>query len=257
MEGRIDRYPALARELVDRRVDLIVAGTTPAALAAKRVTATIPIVMTTSSFPDKLGLVDSLARPGGNVTGLYHVAPETNGKRLELLKEVAPAIAGVAVFWNPGNALIEPIGFRETVAAAAAIGLEIHSVEVRNPDDFPTVFASLAVKRPDALFAFGNPVNFKGLKLIVDFAAANRIPSIYEERHFVEAGGLMSYAPNFSDLFRRAATYVDRILKGEKPAGLPVEMPTKFELVINLRTAKALGLDIPPTLLAQADEVIE
>ena len=255
-EGRGERLPALAKELVDQKVDIIVTSATQATRAAKQATATIPIVMTISSFPDKIGLVDSLARPGGNVTGMSNVAPELNGKRLDLLKEVVPKVARVAVLWNPGSP-IEPLGFRELLASAAAAGLKIESVEARSPDDLSTAFTSVASSRPDALYAFGNPVNFKGRKLIADFAAENRIPSIYEERLFVEAGGLMSYAPSFTDLFRRAATHVDKILKGAKPADLPVEWPTKFELVINLKTAQVLGLNVSPMLLARTDEVIE
>jgi len=255
-EGRTDRLPALAIELVNQNVDIIVTSSTQTTRAAKQATATIPIVMALSSYPDKIGLVDSIARPGGNVTGLSNVAADLMGKRLELLKEVAPKIARVAVLWNPGSP-IEPLAFRELLAAAAVVGVKLESVEVRNPDDFSTAFASVASNHPDALYAFGNPAIFKGRKLIADFAAANRIPSIYEERLFVQAGGLLSYAPSFIDLFRRAATYVDKILKGAKPADLPVEQPTKFDLAINLKTAKALGLTVPPSLLVRADEVIE
>jgi putative ABC transport system substrate-binding protein len=255
-EGRTDRFPVLATELVGLRVDVIAVSGTPAIRAAKQATDTIPIVMTVSAYPEKIGLVESLARPGGNVTGLSNVAPELVGKRLELLKEIVPRASRVAVFWNPASP-VEPLGFRELLAAAPAVGVEIVSVEVRNPEDFSTAFASVASNRPDALHVFGNQVNFKGRKLIVDFAAENRLPSIYEERLFVESGGLMSYAPSFTDLFRRAATYVDKILKGAKPADLPVEQPTKFELLINLKTAKALGLTIPESLLVRADEVIE
>ena len=178
------------------------------------------------------------------------------GKRLELLKEAVPKIARVAVLMNSASP-IEPIGFQELLAAAAVVGLRMEPVEVRNPEDFSSAFTSIASNRPDALYAFGNPVNFKNRKLIADFAAENRLPSIYEERLFVEVGGLMSYAPSFTDLFRRAATHVDKILKGAKAADLPIEQPTKFHFVINLKTAKALGITLPPTLLDQADELIE
>jgi putative ABC transport system substrate-binding protein len=255
-EGRTDRLPALAIELVGLRVDVIVASGTQAVRAAKQATGTIPIVMTVSSYPDKIGLVESLARPGGNVTGLSNIAPELSGKRVELLKEIAPRVSRVAVLWNPASP-VEPLGFRELLAAAPAAGVEIVSVEVRTPDDYPAAFAAVASSRAHALLAHGNPVNFKNRQLIADFALRSRLPSIYEERLFVEAGGLMSYAPSFTDLFRRAATYVDKILKGAKPADLPVEQPTKFELVINLRTAKALGFTIPPLVLFRADQVIE
>jgi len=255
-EGRTDRLPALALELVQLKVDIIVASGTQAVQAAKQATGTIPIVMTVSGYPDKIGLVESLARPGGNVTGLSNVAPELAGKRLQLLREIAPGVSRVAVLWNPASP-VEPLWFRELLVAAPAAGVEIQSVEVRSPDDFPAAFAAVASNRAHGLMAFGNPVNFKGRQLIADFAARNRLPSVYEERLFVEAGGLMSYAPSFTDLFRRAATYVDKILKGAKPADLPVEQPTKFELVINLKTAKALGLTIPQSVLLRTDEVIE
>jgi putative ABC transport system substrate-binding protein len=162
----------------------------------------------------------------------------------------------VAVLWNPAN-LVETFGFKEMMAAAAVIGLEIQSIDVRTPDDYLAAFATVTASRADALYAFGNPVIFKSRQLIADFTLRSRLPSIYEERLFVQAGGLMSYAPSFTDLFRRAATYVDKILKGAKPADLPVEQPTKYELVINLKTAKALGLTIPPSLLQRADQVIE
>lgn len=234
----------------------LVASGTPAVRAAKQATSTIPIVMAVSSYPDKIGLVESLARPGGNVTGLSNVGPELMGKRLELLKEIAPRVSRVAVLWNPASP-VEPLGFRETLAAAAVAGVEIQSIEVRTPDDYPAAFATVTASRADALHAFGNPVNIKNRQLIADFALKSRLPGMYEERLFVESGGLLSYAPSFTDLFRRAATYVDKILKGAKPADLPVEQPTKFELVINLKTAKALGLTIPQTVLLRADELIQ
>jgi putative tryptophan/tyrosine transport system substrate-binding protein len=255
-EGKPDRFPGLATEVVALKPDVIVASGTQATRAAKRATSTIPIVMTTSSYPDKIGLVDSLSRPGGNVTGLSNVGPELSGKKLELLKEIAPKASRVAVLFNPASE-VEPLAVRELSAAAPAVGVEIQSVEVRSPDDFSAAFAALSPSRVHALLALGNPINFRGRQLIADFALKNRLPSIYDERLFVEAGGLMSYAPSFTDSFRRAATYVDKILKGAKPADLPVEQPTKFELVINLKTAKTLGLTIPPSLLLRADQVIE
>jgi putative ABC transport system substrate-binding protein len=255
-EGRTDRLPSLAVELLDQGVDVIVTSSTQATRAAKEATATIPIVMANGAYPDKIGLVDSLARPGGNVTGMSNLSPQLLGKRLELLKEAVPKIARVAVLMNSASP-IEPIGFQELLAAAAVVGLRMEPVEVRNPEDFSSAFTSIASNRPDALYAFGNPVNFKNRKLIADFAAENRLPSIYEERLFVEVGGLMSYAPSFIDLFRRAATHVNKILKGAKAADLPIEQPTKFHFVVNLKTAKALGITLPPTLLDQADELIE
>ena len=255
-EGKTERLPALAIELVQLKVDVIVASSTQAVRAAKQATSTIPIVMAVSSYPDKIGLVESLARPGANVTGLSNVASEVGGKRLQLLREIAPKVSRVAVLWNPASP-VEPLGYREMQAAAAAAGVEIQSIEVRTPDDYSAAFASVTGNRADALYAFGNPVNFKNRQLIADFASKSRLPSIYEERLFVESGGLLSYAPSFTDLFRRASTYVDKILKGAKPADLPVEQPTKFELVINLKTAKVLGLTIPPSLLLRADDVIQ
>jgi putative tryptophan/tyrosine transport system substrate-binding protein len=255
-EGRPDRFPGLATEVVALKPDVIVASGTQAIRAAKRATSAIPIVMTTSSYPDKIGLVNSLSRPGGNVTGLSNVGPELSGKKLELLKEIAPKASRVAVLFNPASD-VEPLAVRELSAAAPAVGVEIQSVEVRSPDDFSAAFAAVSPSRIDALLALGNPINFRGRQLIADFALKNRLPSIYDERLFVEAGGLISYAPSFTDSFRRAATYVDKILKGQQPADLPVEQPTKFDLVINLKTAKALGLTIPPSLLLRADHVIE
>jgi len=257
-EGKPDRFPGLATEVVALKPDVIVASGTQATRAAKRATSAIPIpiVMTTSSYPDKIGLVDSLSRPGGNVTGLSNVGPELSGKKLQLLKEIAPKVSRVAVLFNPASE-VEPLAVRELSAAAPAVGVEILSVEVRSPDDFSAAFAALSPSRVDALLALGNPINFRGRQLIADFSLKNRLPSIYDEGLFVDAGGLMSYAPSFTDSFRRAATYVDKILKGAKPADLPVEQPTKFELVINVKTAKILGLSIPPSLLLRADRLVE
>ena len=255
-EGFAERFPALATELVNLRVDVIVAAGTQAIQAAKQATSAIPIVMGTGSYPDKLGFVESLARPGGNVTGLSNLAPELMAKKLDLLKEFVPKVSRVAVIFNPASP-VEPLGLRELQTAAQAAQLEIVPVEVRNPDDFPAAFTALSALRPDALLAFGNPVNFKGRQLIADFALRHRLPSIYEGTLFVEAGGLISYAPSFFEMFRRSATYVDKILKGTKPADLPVELPTKFELVINHRTAQALDLAIPPGLRLRADQIID
>jgi len=255
-EGKTDRLAALAIELVERRPDVIVASGTQAVRAAKQATTTIPIVMALSAYPDKLGLVESLARPGGNVTGLTNFGPTVNLKLLELLKEIAPNVSRVALLWNPDSP-IEPLIYRELLAAASAVGVEILPVEVRNPEDLPTAFSTIASNGAQALVALANPVNIKGRHLIADFALRNRIPSVQVVSAFVEAGGFMSYAPKWDDLFRRAATYVDRILKGAKPADLPVEQPAKFELVINLKTAKAIGLTIPPSILLRADRVVE
>ena len=255
-EGATDRLPALAVELVGLRVDVIVASGTQAVRAAKQATSSIPIVMAVSSYPERIGLVESLARPGGNVTGLSNVSPELQGKRLQLLKEIAPSVSRVAVLHNAGSP-VEPLGLRELLAAAPAAGVTIQPVDVRALDDFPAAFTAVTSGRAQAVMAFGNPVNFQARQLIADFAARSQLPGIFEERLFVEAGGLMSYAPSFVDLFRRAAAYVDRILKGARPADLPVEQPTTFELVINVKTAKALGLTIPPSLLIRADQLIQ
>jgi putative ABC transport system substrate-binding protein len=255
-QGKPDRFVALATELVALRPDVIVASGTQAVRAAMEATSTIPIVMTTSSYPEKIGLVKSLSRPGGNVTGLSNVGPELSGKKIELLREIAPKVSRVAVFWNPASAA-ERLALQELSTVAAPVGVEIESVEVRSPDDFPAGFAAVSSSRVHALLAFGNPINFRGRQLIADFALKNRLPSMYDERLFVDAGGLVSYAPSFTDSFRRAATYVDKIFKGAKPADLPVEQPTKFELVINVKTAKVLGLTIPQSVLLRADELIE
>jgi ABC-type uncharacterized transport system substrate-binding protein len=255
-EGKPDRLPALATDVVALKPDVIVASGTQAIRAVKRATSAIPIVMTTSSYPDKIGLVDSLSRPGGNVTGLSNVGPELSGKKLELLKEVAPKVSRVAVLFNPASE-VEPLSVQELSLAAPAVGIEIQPVEIRSPDAFAMAFAALLPSRNHALLALGNPINFRGRQHITGFALQNGLPSIYDERLFVEAGGLMSYAPSFTDAFRRAATYVDKLLKGAKAADLPVEQPTRIELVINLKTAKALGLTIPPAVLARADEVIQ
>jgi ABC-type uncharacterized transport system substrate-binding protein len=255
-EGKTDRLPAFAIELVGLRPDVIVASGTQAIRAAKQATTTIPIVMAVSAYPDKLGLVESLARPGGNVTGLTNFGPALNGKRLELLKEIAPNVSRVALLWDPASP-IELFIYRQLLAAAPGAGVEILPVEVRRPADLPTAFAAVASNGAQALVALGNPVNYKGRRLIADFALRNRIPSVHATSVFVEAGGFMSYAPSWDDLFRRAATYVDKILKGAKPAELPVEQPAKFELVINLKTAKAIGLTIPQSILLRADRIIE
>jgi putative ABC transport system substrate-binding protein len=255
-DGFTERMPALATELVNQHVDVIVASGTQAVRAAMQATNAIPIVMTTGSYPDKLGLVDSLARPGGNVSGLSNLGPELLGKTLELLREFAPKVRRLAVLFNPASP-VELIVTRELQDAARAANIEILPVEVRSPDDFPAALEALSAPRPDALLALGNPANFKGRHLIADFALRNRLPSIYQEKLFVEAGGLISYAPSFFEMFWRAATYVDKILKGAKPADLPIELPTKFELVINRKTAQALGLTIPPALLLRADQIIE
>jgi putative ABC transport system substrate-binding protein len=255
-DGRADRYPALASELVQAKVDLIVTSGTPAALAAKQATASIPIVMTISAFPEKVGLVESLAHPGGNITGLSHASPEVSGKRLQLLKQLAPKTVRIVVLGDAAST-IDVLAFRESQAAAAALGIELQRVDARMPDDHAAAFAAVTASRADAMYVIGNPANFKNRQAIADFALRSRLPSSYEERAFALAGGLLSYAASYPDLYFRAATYVDKILKGSKPGELPIQHPTKLELVINQKTAAALGLTIPPPLLLQADEVIQ
>jgi putative ABC transport system substrate-binding protein len=254
--GFTDRLPALARELVALKPDVIVVSGSQAALAAREATKSIPIVMALSQHPEKLGLVESLARPGGNITGLSTIAPQLMAKKLELLKEVAPHVSRVAVLWNPSSPS-EQLQFRDLMDAASGAGVTIQSIAARSPEDLPAALAEIASQRAHAMLAVGNPITFKGRHLVADFARSHRLPSVFEEQLFVEAGGLVSYGPNFVDLFRRAAGYVDRILKGTRPADLPVEQPIKFELVINRKTAASLGLAIPPSVLLRADRVIE
>jgi putative ABC transport system substrate-binding protein len=212
--------------------------------------------MAISAYPDRIGLVESLAHPGGNVTGMSNVAPELAGKRLELLKSIAPNVRRVAALWNPAIA-VEPHAMREMQAGAAAVGVQVLPIAVASRDDYAAAFAAVVASRADALTAFGNPLNFKNQQLITDFALKNRLPSSYDQKAFVEAGGLFSYAPSFIDLFGRAAGFVDKILKGAKPGDLPIQQPTTFEFTINAKTAKALGLTIPNSLMMRADRVIE
>jgi putative tryptophan/tyrosine transport system substrate-binding protein len=254
-EGHRERLAELAADLVRLKVAVIVTESTQSALAAKQATDTIPIVMTTSGNPVAEGLVASLARPGGLVTGLTMFTPELSGTRLRLLKEVAPQAVLVVVLVNAANpAHVDPL--EETKAAAQALGLQLQSVEVRAPSDLDRAFEAMASTRPSALITLADGMLLDNRARLVAFAAKSRLPAIFPDRDFAEAGGLMTYGPNLAANFRRAAAFVDKILKGAKPADLPVERPMTFELVINLKTAKALGLTIPPSLLFQADEVI-
>jgi putative ABC transport system substrate-binding protein len=255
-ENRLDRLPELAAELVRLNVDVILAAGTLAPLAAKQATTTIPIVLANAGDPVGSGLVASLAKPGGNITGLSLMAPELGGKRLEILKEVLPNISRVAVLWNAANPY-SALVLRETQAAAKKLSIHLEPLEVRSPDDFDTAFSSSVAQRVEAIIAVEDPLTFGHRKLIAEFSTKNRVPGIYGLREFVDSGGFLAYGANVAELYRRAAGYVDKILKGAKPADLPVEQPTKFELVINLKTAKALGITVPLTLLARADEVIE
>jgi putative tryptophan/tyrosine transport system substrate-binding protein len=254
-EGHAERFPAFAAELVRLRVDLILVITTPAAVAAKHATQTIPIVIPTAIDPVGAGLVESLARPGGNVTGLTSMHPDVVGKRLEFLKDVVPGLSRVVVLWNAANPA-NAAAWHATQAAALALGLRLHAQDVQGPQDLEGAFALTAQARPDALLVLGDALINMHRQQIAEFATQQRLPSVFTTREWVVAGGLMSYGVSPSDNYRRAAYYVDRILKGAKPADLPVEQPTKFELVINLKTAQALGLTIPSHILFQADEVI-
>jgi putative tryptophan/tyrosine transport system substrate-binding protein len=255
-EGHAERFPEFAAELVRLRVDCIIVTTTPAALAAKHATQTIPIVMPTMIDPVGAGLVASLARPGGNVTGLSPIYPDLVGKRLELLKDVVPGLARVVVLWNAANPA-NAAAWQETQAAARALGLLLQSQDVRGPQDLEGAFARTAQARPEALLVLSDALLGMHRPQIAAFATQQQLPSMFAHREWVVAGGLMSYGASFSDLFRRAATYVDKILKGAKPADLPVEQPMQFELVINLKTAQALGITIPQSTLFQATEVIQ
>jgi ABC-type uncharacterized transport system substrate-binding protein len=255
-ENNLDRLPELAAELVRLNVDVILAFGTLAPLAAKRASATVPIVMANAGDPLGSGLVASLARPGGNVTGMSLMAPDLGGKRLELLKEILPWLSRVAVIWNAANPY-SALVFEEIRGAAKTLAIELQSLEVRGPGDFDGVLDSAVRKRADALVAVEDPLTFNHRKQIAESCAENRLPAMYGLREYADAGGLLAYGASQEDLLRRAVGFVDKILKGVKPADLPVQQPTKFELVINLKTAKALGLEVPPTLLARADEVIE
>jgi putative tryptophan/tyrosine transport system substrate-binding protein len=256
-EGKSERLPDLAAELVRLKVDVIVTATGGRdILAAKKASATIPIVFAGTGDPVETGLVSSLARPGGNITGLSLMTPDLDGKRLELLKEAFPKVARVAFLWDAGSVRgNRPLTDME--AAAKALGLKLQSLPVRSLDDFESAFARAKRDGAQALITSPNTLIITQQRQVLDFAAKNRLPAMYPASEFVEAGGLMSYAPNYEDLFRRAATYVDNILKGAKPSDLPVEQPKKFEFIINLKTAKQIGLTISPNVLARADKVIK
>ena len=258
-EGKIDRLPALAAELVALKPDVIVAPGTPQALAAKQATSTIPIVFTAASDPVPDGLVSSLARPGGNVTGLATISPELVGKGLKQLKRAVSEVTRLAVLWHPGG-LGERTNkdmLKEADTVARALQVRPQFVQARAPADLDRAFSDMTRVGAGALAVLPSSMFLGERRRLADLAAKNRLPATYPQREFVQAGGLMSYGPNVADLFRRAATYVDKIFKGTKPGDLPVEQPAKFELVINLKTAKALGLTIPPSILQRADQVIE
>ena len=261
-DGQLERLPDLAAELVRLKVDVLVSEGTPPTLAAKQATKTIPIVFAASADAVHSGIVASVARPGGNVTGLSFFGPELVGKQLQLLKQAVPRIARVAVLWQSGGSGALPertqkVLLKETEVAARALAVQLQPVEVRSSGDFDRAFSEMTTARVDALTVLTSYMLFVERRRLADLAAKNHLPAIYPWTDAADVGGLMAYSPNIPDLFRRAATHVDKILKGARPGDLPVEQPTKFELVINLKTAKALGLTIPQSLLLRADQVIE
>jgi putative ABC transport system substrate-binding protein len=254
--GQNERLPELAAELVHLQVDMIVTNSGAAAQAARDATETIPIVMAAGGDLVRLGVVASLAQPGGNLTGLSIMTQELDGKRLELLKEALPHVSRVAVLWNASNPA-RPDAFREIEATARGLGLQLHSLAVWHPDELDSAFAAMSREGAEALITLGDAVLWNQRARVVALAAQHRLPAVFDAREFADAGGLMAYGPHVPDSYRRAASFVDKILKGAKPADLPVEQPTKFELVLNLTTAKALGIMMPPSLLLLADEVIQ
>jgi len=258
-QRREDRLPELAADLVRLKVDVIVALDPPAARAAQGATKTIPIVIRSTTDPVQAGFVASLARPGGNITGVTSISTELYGKRLELLKEAIPRLSRVGVLWNPNrsNNAYNAINLKEMEIAARSLTLQLKPLEVRGPNDFENAFRAAGKARAQALITIRTPLINDQRKQIADLAIKSRLPAIYDDRAYIDAGGLMSYGTNLRDLYRHGAVFVDKILKGAKPADLPVEQPTKFELVINLKAAKQIGLTIPPNVLARADRVIK
>ncbi len=258
-DSKIERFPALASELIGLKVDVIVASNSLSGRAAQQATTTIPIVVPVMGDPVADGLVANLARPGGNITGLTFLGPQLVPKRLALLKEALPSASQVAALWHPGAYGERTMNdmMKETEAAGLTLGLHLRFVAVQGPDELDQAFSTIAAERTDAVMVFPSPMLFTERRRIVDLAGKLRLPLISMGKEFVELGALMSYGADITDFIRRGATYVDKILKGAKPADLPVEQPTKFELFINLKTAKELGIEIPATLLARADEVIE
>jgi len=253
-DGGFDQLPGLAEELVRSKVDVILASAAPAAIAAKRATRSVPIIFVNVLDPVELGLVPSLGHPGGNITGLATNAVDFAGKRLELLRAIIPRLRRVAVFWHPDNPS-NPHQLKGAQVAARTLGVQLVPVSIQRPNDFDSAITT--VRGTDGLLMLESPFFTTYRARLAAPTLTSRLPAVYGQREYAEVGGLVSYGANFTDLYRRAATYVDKILKGAKPAELPVEQPTKFELVINLKTAKALGLTIPPSLLARADQVIE
>ena len=255
-DGKLESLPGFVADFVRLKVDVIVSSATPAIRFAKEQTSSIPIIMAGVTDPVGSGFVASLAKPGGNITGLTHIAPDLTGKRLELLKEVVPRLSRVAVLWNP-NQPGQQAAYKESLAEAQALKVTLISLEARNQEEIQKVLSGIGKDRPQALFELPDPLIFFNRKLITEAVAKQKLPAMYSFTEYVEAGGLMSYGTSFPALFQRAAVYVDKILKGAKPADLPVEQPTKFELIINLKAAKQIGLTIPPNVLARADRVIK
>jgi ABC-type uncharacterized transport system substrate-binding protein len=254
-EGNYDRFPALIGELVAQKVEIIVTAGTPASLAVKKAAPSIPLVMAAAGDPIGTGLIESLAHPGGNITGLSGMVMDLEAKRLELLREVIPKLSHVAVFWNPTSPL-QVNSEKEVQAAARALKMKVLSLGVQAPEQFDNAFGTIRRERPHALMVMPDRLFLHNRARIMEFATKQHLPGVYAYVELVEAGGLMSYGPSYADMHRRAATFVDKILKGRKPSDLPVEQPTKFELVINLKTAKQIGVTIPPNVLARADRVI-
>jgi putative ABC transport system substrate-binding protein len=255
-EGKYDRFPALVAELLAANVDVLVTAGTPASLAIKKARTSVPVVMIAVGDPVGTGLVPSLARPGGNLTGLSSIAPDLEGKRLELLREVVPKLSYVGMFINSANPF-HTVSVQQARAAAQALGIKLQLLDVRAAEDLDGAFTAILKERPEALLILADRVFLHDRMRMMDFAIKYRLPSVNAYHELVEAGGLMSFGPSYEDMHRRAATYVDKILKGAKPADLPIEQPTKFTLTLNLKSAKAIGVDVPPFLLARADEVIE
>jgi putative ABC transport system substrate-binding protein len=255
-DGKYERFPALIAELSAAKVDVIVTAGTPAALAVKKATTTVPLVMVAVGDPVGTGLVPSLAQPGGNLTGLSSIAPDLEGKRLDLLRQVVPTLSHAAVFFNSLNPF-HVASMRQAHAAAQAMGIKLQQHDVRISEDLDGAFAAIRKERPDALLILADRVFLHNRQRMMDFTEEQSLPNVNAYKELVEAGGLMSYGPSYEDMHKRAAIYVDKILKGAKPANLPIEQPTKFTLIINLKAAKALGVNVPPTLLPLADNVIE
>ena len=255
-DGRYERFAALVAELIAAKVDVIVTAGTPAALAVKKATSTVPLVMVAVGDPVGTGLVPSLARPDGNLTGLSSVAPDLEGKRLELLREIVPSVSRIAVFLNSVNPF-HATSMRQAQTAGKTLGIKVQQYDIRKSEDLDGAFAAIRKERPDALLILADRVFLHNRERIVDFTEEQRLPNVSAYKEVVEAGGLMSYGPSYEDMHKRAAIYVNKILKGAKPGNLPIEQPTKFTLVVNLKAAKALGISMPPAVLSRADDVIE